>query len=484
MNRQNLVVHGALALTLVLAAAFVGQVQRWNGRQRVRESRVRQDVVLGSAEEIVVAPPRAERRTGDEPEVLVRFRAGTTSDEIERIAGRLNDRVEDEIESVRGLVAIDDRDGLTAAMVAGQYSGLAEVEYVEENYDGWSSKPLPGRRVVGGTFAAPVAGPNDPMFAEQWALSNDGRREGKSEADIAALTAWAKTHGNSKVVVAVLDSGVDYTHKDLAENMWIRPAGIDPYVDEQLGEIDDLHGFDAVAADGLPDPMDENGHGTHCAGIIGAVGNNGEGIAGVNWKIEVMPLRFMSAGGFGTTKDAIEAINYVIDRKRAGVNVRVISASWGSTRRSQALEDVIRKAGEEGIIFIAAAGNSSVNTDTNPHYPSSYKLPNVMSIAALDRRDQLAGFSNFGAKSVHLAAPGKEILSTWLRDAYEEHSGTSMATPVVSGVAALILSCEPELKVEQLKQRLMDTADKLDALNGKTVSGGRVNAARAVGAVK
>lgn len=485
MNRQNLVIHGALALMLVMVAAFVGQVRRWDGRQHGYESH-RREVVFEKVEEpVVVVPRQEEEREVGEPEVLVRFRAGVSDEQIERIAGRLNDRVEDEIEAVSGLVAIDDMDGLTAAMVAGQYEGLPEVEYVEENYNRWGFEQTTAGRALEPVLALPLAaGPNDPRFAEQWALNNDGRRDGKAQADIAAVTAWAKTHGNNKVVVAVLDSGVDYTHQDLAENMWTRPAGVAMYEDEQLGEIDDVHGFDAVNADGIPDPMDENGHGTHCAGIIGAVGNNGEGIAGVNWKVEVMPLRFMSAGGFGTTKDAIEAINYVIDRKRAGVNVRVISASWGSTRRSKALEDVIRKAGEEGILFIAAAGNSSVNTDKNPHFPSSYKLPNVMSIAALDRRDQLAGFSNYGPKSVHLAAPGKEILSTWLRGSYEEHSGTSMATPVVSGVAALVLSCEPELKVEQLKQRLMDTADKLDALNGKTVSGGRVNAARAVGAVK
>src|SRR5436190_17929300 len=157
--------------------------------------------------------------------------------------------------------------------------------------------------------------------------------------------------------------------------------------------------------------MDENGHGTHCAGIIGAEGGNNEGITGVNWTVQIMPLRFMDANGSGTTKDAIEAINYVIDRKKAGVNVRVISASWGSTQKSRALEDVIRKAYEADILFVAASGNATTNNDRTPHYPSSYNVPNVISVAALDRNDSLASFSNYGVKSVGIAGPGADILS-------------------------------------------------------------------------
>jgi subtilisin family serine protease len=195
-----------------------------------------------------------------------------------------------------------------------------------------------------------------------------------------------------------------------------------------------------------------------------------------------MPLKFMDAGGSGTTSDAIEAINYVIARKQEGVNVRVISASWGSTMRSRGLEAAIRRAYEAGILFVAAAGNSSVNNDRMPHYPSSYAVGNVVAVAALDRRDQLASFSNYGAKSVHIGAPGKEILSTWLDGEFKEASGTSMATPVVAGIAALVLSVEPNLTVDELRQRLLNSADALDALQGKVASGGRINAARAVGA--
>ena len=298
-------------------------------------------------------------------------------------------------------------------------------------------------------------------------------------ADIDALKAWLKTKGSSDVVVAVLDSGVDFTHVDLRENMWIRPENVPAYTDDELGTFNDINGYNGT--DKIADPMDDNGHGTHCAGIIGAEGDNGEGIAGVNWQVKIMPLKFLGRGGFGSTDDAIEAINYAIDRKKHGVNIRVISASWGSTSNSKALEDTIRAAGEAGILFVAAAGNDGSDNDRRPHYPSNYDLPNVISVAALDRNDQLASFSNFGVKTVHIAAPGKDILSTWLNDSYREASGTSMATPYVSGVAALIIANQPNISMEKLRERLLRSVDKIDSLNGKVASGGRLNAAKALG---
>lgn len=226
--------------------------------------------------------------------------------------------------------------------------------------------------------------------------------------------------------------------------------------------------------------MDDNGHGTHCAGVIGAEGDNSIGVAGINWRVKLMPLKFIGRGGFGSTKNAIEAINYAVDRKKAGVNVRIINASWGSTLYSKALEDAIRSAGEQGILFVAAAGNNSTDNDRKPHYPSNYDLPNVISVAALDRTDALASFSNYGGRTVHIAAPGKDILSTWLNDAYREASGTSMATPQVAGVAALIVASNPKINVEELRRRLVASSDKLDSLNGKVESGGRLNAAKAL----
>ncbi len=467
MNRNNFFIHLALALVLVLVAAFAGQLSRWKKQWRTHLGPVpaSEKKKPATVEEIALS----ETRSFGRPEVLVRFKSGVSQETIERLTAERHDRVEDRIENVSGLDAIDDLDNADVATVVSEYQQLPEVEYAEPNFE-----------IELDDVDAPLVPilPHDPQFNDQWALANSGQRGGKQGADISATVAWATTTGSDKVVVAVLDSGVDYTHEDLIQNMWMRPANLAPYQDNELGTIDDEHGFNAIDTDS--DPMDDNGHGTHCAGIIGAEGENNVGIAGVNWKVQIMPLKFMNSGGFGTTKDAIEAINYVIDRKKAGVNVRIISASWGSTQRSRALEDVIRKAYENDILFVAAAGNATTNNDRNPHFPSSYNVPNVISVAALDRHDELAKFSNWGAKSVAIAAPGVDILSTWLGNAYEEKSGTSMATPVVSGVAALVLAEHPRMSVDELKKKLLASTDPIVALKGKIVTGGRINAAKAL----
>jgi subtilisin family serine protease len=472
MNRNNIWIHVGLAVILVMLAAVIGQIDRWKSALNPPTARKK-----------LVAPvtSRTDLRTGtNEAEVLVRFRTGVDLDAIKRIAASKNDRMVDEIESVSGLVAIDDLDNADAESVARQYSALgSEVAYAEPNTIIQLGDPVLGSKSVdidSNQFDADH--PNDPQFGDQWALNNLGQNGGKSRADIDALKAWAKTRGSADVVVAVLDSGVDYTHVDLRANMWLRPDTVPQYFDDELGGFDDLHGFAIDPT--LSDPMDDNGHGTHCAGVIGAEGNNGEGIAGINWNIEIMPLKFLGRGGFGSTKAAIEAINYAIDRKKNGVNLRVISASWGSTSRSKALEDTIRAAGDAGILFVAAAGNNSTDNDKRPHYPSNYDLPNVISVAALDRADQLTSFSNFGAKTVHIAAPGKDILSTWLNDEYREASGTSMATPQVSGVAALIVAADSRITVAKLRERLLATVDRLPSLEGKVASGGRLCASRAL----
>src|SRR5829696_2624109 len=468
MNRNNFFIHLALALVLVLVAAFAGQLSRWRKqwKAQVRIIPATEKKRPTTVDEIALS----ETRSFGSPEVLVKFKSGVSQETIEGLTARLHDRIEDRIENAEGWEAIDDLDNADASTVVREYLQFAEVEYAEPNFEIKLPDEAEGPLV-------PVL-PRDPQFSDQWALANSGQRGGKQGADISATLAWSITTGSDKVVVAVLDSGVDYTHEDLAENMWVRPSNLDPYRDNELGTVDDLNGYNAI--DSTSDPMDENGHGTHCAGIIGAEGENNVGIAGVNWKVQIMPLKFMNAGGFGTTKDAIEAINYVIERKKAGVNVRIISASWGSTQKSRALGDVIRKAYENDILFVAAAGNASTNNDRSPHFPSSYNVPNVVSVAALDRHDQLASFSNYGVKSVAIAAPGVDILSTWLGNAYEEKSGTSMATPVVSGVAALILAENPRMSVDELKKKLLASTDPIVALKGKTVTGGRINAAKAL----
>ena len=471
MNRNNIWIHIGIAVVLVTLAAVIGRIER------LKIALV--DPPIASVKKAPVSVKAVPVSVRNEAEVLVRFRPGVTLDQIKQIAAANNDAVEDEIESVNGLTAIDDLDNADAAAVAEEYSKLPNVAYAEPNYqisldepaDTWTRQDLLHRENVSGV-------PNDPQFGEQWALSNLGQDGGKKGADIDALKAWETTHGSSEVVVAVLDSGVDYTHTDLRSNIWLRPDNLPAYTDDELGTFNDEMGYNGT--DSAADPMDDNGHGTHCAGIIGAEGDNNEGIAGVNWNVGIMPLKFLGRGGFGTTADAIAAINYAIDRRKHGVNIRVINASWGSTLRSKALEDTIRAAGDAGILFVAAAGNNGSDNDKRAHYPSNYDLPNVVSVAALDRNDQLASFSNRGLKKVHVAAPGKDILSTWLGDAYRDASGTSMAAPQVSGVAALIVANEPNITVAKLKEKLLSSVDKLDSLSGKIASGGRINAAKAV----
>src|SRR6266850_4583058 len=351
MRRNNIWIHLTIALVLVLVAAFAGAVRKWQKNwkpapQSLSSSQDRKDGLDDGDE---------TDQQNNKAEILVRFRAGVTQNTIENITQRLNDQVEDQIESVTNLEVIEDEDGKGAESLLAQYRNLPEVEYAELNSELKLDHEDGGHRHVHA---------DDEMFSRQWGLFNSGQNGGTAGADISAMRAWAVTKGSDQVVVAVLDSGVDYSHPDLANNIWSRPPIVMAYRDGDQtpdGPVDDVHGFNVVEDNG--DPMDDNGHGTHCAGIIGAEGGNGIGIAGVNWNVKIMPLKFMDAEGTGTTKDAIEAINYVIDRKRARVNVRVISASWGSTAKSRALEDVIRKAYEEGILFVAAAGNASSDND-------------------------------------------------------------------------------------------------------------------------
>ncbi len=314
-----------------------------------------------------------------------------------------------------------------------------------------------------------AAVPNDPQFPQQWDLDNTGQSGGTAGCDIDATQAWNITTGSKGVVVAEIDSGVDYTDPDLAANIWTNPhAGQD-------GFSGDVHGYNFV--DNTGDPMDDDGHGTFVAGEIGAVGNNGTGVTGVNWNVTIMPLKFLDANGDGYTSDAIRAINYsVMERTEYGVNVRVINASWCSSLSDPGLNAAIQAAGNAGILFVAAAGNSASNNDLTPQYPASSGLANVVSVAASDSNDRLAPFSDYGANSVNLAAPGVNIYGTLPGGKYGYLSGTSMATPLVAGVAALAWAADPNATVAEVRSALLQGVDKIPALAGKVSSGGVLNA--------
>jgi subtilisin family serine protease len=311
--------------------------------------------------------------------------------------------------------------------------------------------------------------PNDPQLSAQWAEQNTGQGSGTPGDDIHAAAAWNLSTGSRNVVVAVIDSGVDYTDPDLAANIWTNPyAGRDGY-------SGDLHGYNFVANNG--NPMDDNGHGTHVAGIIGAVGNNGQGATGVDWSCSIMALKFLDANGDGYTSDAIRAINYTtMMRTVYGVNVRVANNSWGGAANDPALQAAIASAGQAGILFVVAAGNNGSDNDTTPQYPADDRLSNVLSVAASDQNDQLAWFSDYGPNTVDLAAPGVSIYSTLPGNQYGYLSGTSMATPEVSGVAALAWALDPNATVAQVRSAILAGVDRVPALAGKVVSGGRLDA--------
>lgn len=317
--------------------------------------------------------------------------------------------------------------------------------------------------------------PDDPRFNELWGLHNTGEAGGTAHVDIGAANAWDIEKGSRDVVVAVIDSGIDYNHEDLKDNMWQNPGeipdnGVD---DDNNGFIDDVYGWDFYNEDN--DPMDDYEHGTHCAGIIGAVGGNGQGIVGVNWKVRLAALKFMNNRGGASSSDAAEAVNYAVKMK-----MPITSCSWGGRVKSALLEEAFKNADQNNILTITAAGNFGSDNDEYPTYPAGFDIPGIISVAATDRNDQLAEFSNYGITQVDLAAPGVEILSTVPGGGYELMDGTSMAAPYVSGAAALLKAYKSSLTNVEIKDLILNNVDPVDGLEDKTSTGGRLNVYKAL----
>jgi len=362
--------------------------------------------------------------------------------------------------SVPGLALIKLPDGVGVEEAIAKLESLEEVIYAEPDY-----------------IVKAVEEPNDPYYPEQWGLEK-----------IRAPEAWDYTTGSQELVVAVIDTGIDYTHEDLKENMWTNPGeipgnGVD---DDGNGYVDDYYGINTVddssnagcgsSSQSGEDPMDDEGHGTHVAGIIGAVGNNQTGVSGVNWEVKLMACKFLDSRGFGTTSGAIECLDYVKAMKDRGVNVIATNNSWGGDDDSEALKEAIESQQEAGIIFVAAAGNDGDDNDQNPEYPTSFSVDNIISVAATDQEDALAYFSNYGQQSVDVGAPGVDILSTYLSNDYETLSGTSMATPFVTGLVALSKAFNPELPWYQVRNLILTGGEPLESLEGKCLTGRRVSA--------
>ena len=333
--------------------------------------------------------------------------------------------------------------------------------------------------------------PDDPLLAQQWSLYNIGQeieeRTGTAGADIGASHAWALSTGSREIVVAIIDTGMDYQHPDLVDNLWINPTPGSESDCEELSEdqpcyVDDLHGWNFAQRNdahpwGTPDPMDDVGHGTHLAGIIGATGNNSLGISGINWQVRLMPLKFMDDRGRGRISDAIAAINYAVDR-----GAHIINASYLYEGETTSLFErrALDRAAEAGVLVVAPAGNTGDDIGERNRYPARHVINNLLAVTATDNRDQLAEYASYDAASIHMGAPGSSILSTGLDEGYDYRSGTSQSVALVSGAAALLWSLHPESSGQEIREHLLQTLHPLDDLTNTTLFGGRLDLAAAM----
>jgi len=413
-------------------------------------------------------------------EVIVRFRAATPGQRRNVADAVMAQDAEIEASDpvgVTGAVRLRSR-GRSVEDLMRALAARPDVEFVEPNFI-WHASDFP----------------NDLLYGNQWGLTNSGQAvhknaPGISGADIKAKEAWNITTGSRSFVIGVIDSGIQWGHTDLAANMWSAPAAFSVTISGQtINCAAGTRGFNAISRDCVPD--DRNGHGTAVAGIIGATGNNGFGVSGVSPVAQMMSLRFLNVEGEGTTENAIAAIDFAIQAKAqfgTAANIRILNASWGSLSFSQALLDEINLAGNSinNMLFVTAAGNEGLNTDSTPSYPSSFDAPSLISVAATDNTDTLASFSNFGAVSIDIAAPGVDIYSTLnadlLSSGFDFFSGTSMSAPMVTGAAALVLSACPGMPTAQLKSTLLapSSVDSLASLAGKVATGGRLNVVKAL----
>jgi subtilisin family serine protease len=405
-------------------------------------------------------------------ELIVKYKSGIRSASSSRLQGTLG------TSKIKGMPLLNAEQvrlpvGLTIKDAITLYMQDPDVEYAEPNYI----------RSVRSTF------PNDPLFSTQWALNN----RLVPGADMHMPQAWDLVSGNSGFVIAVIDTGIDYTHPDLAGNIWSNPGDPDCASgsdNDHNGFVADCRGWNFVGNNN--NPRDDDGHGTHVSGIIGAVGNNGIGIAGLIWNVKLMPLKILDAQGEGTVADEASAIEYAIAK-----GAKVINASFAGDTFSNTERSAISAANASGILFVTAAGNGDVNSvggnnDVTPVYPGNYDLPNIISVAATDEQDMLASFSNYGGKTVQVAAPGVDIVSTVPpalnkpfcgaspASGYELCAGTSMSTPHVAGLTGLLESYYPNFSYQQVRATILRYVDLLPTLKGRTASGGRVNAYKAL----
>jgi thermitase len=409
------------------------------------------------------AQPQAQVPEYVSDEIMVKFHESVDEYKKDLARFRVSGTRKKVFKVIRGLEVIKLSGGVSVEEAVDLLRQDPDVLYAEPNY-----------------VLRTMLTPNDTRFGEMWGLHNIGQSGGTPDADIDAPEAWNQTTGSSDVIVAVIDSGVDYNHPDLSANMFRNTAdcnnnGID---DDSNGYVDDCFGIDTRNNDS--NPMDDNNHGTHVAGTIGAVGNNNRGVVGINWNVQIMACKFVNSSGSGTTEDAIDCLEYVKIMKDRGHNIIATNNSWGGGDFSQALIDAIDAQRQSDILFITAAGNGDffgfpLNNDQTPFYPCNHYLPNVICVAATTRTDSRSSFSNYGRRTVHIGAPGSDILSTIRNNRYGISSGTSMATPHVTGVAALLKAADPNLDWRALKNLILAGGDNVGSLVN-TITQKRLNA--------
>lgn len=395
--------------------------------------------------------------------ILIQPRPHANRQEMARLHASEKVRVLREFQGISGIQVLELPAGSDVPGMVHRYKSSNLIEFAEPDYR-----------------LHPAVAPNDAYYANGslWHLNNTGQSGGKSDADIDAPEAWDVSNTASNIIVAIVDSGIRHTHEDLAPNMWLNPGeiagnGVD---DDGDGLVDNVYGINAAANNG--NTVDLLGHGTQVAGFVGAVGNNSLGVAGVAWRVKLMACRFYDDAGLGFISDAVQAVDFA----RAN-GAHVINASFISTNYSSAFYTAINNCRSAGIIFVAAAGNYTINNEVVPHYPASFNLDNIVAVAATSRTDDLASFSNYGATSVDLAAPGHDVFTTAssANNAYILTSGTSFSSPIVAGAFALMRARYPTTNYRQLINQMLAATDPLPSLTGKCVTGGRLNLARALG---
>ena len=396
-------------------------------------------------------------------QLLVRWKKNVTIQSINLTHQSLKAKIVQKFDRPSGLELVQIPEEIALKNAIQAYQKNPKVAYVEPNY-----------------YVHTQVTPSDSKWAEQWALNNTGQTAGTPDADVNAPEMWELSTGSPDVVLGIIDTGVFYSHPDLAANIWVNPGeiadnGID---DDSNGYVDDIHGINARNKKG--DPKDDNGHGSHVAGIMGAVGNNSEGISGINQKIAIIGCKFLDASGGGSISDAIICMDYFLQLKtRASqpVNLVATNNSWAGGGYSQAMMDAVKAHKDAGILFMAAASNEANNNDEVETYPANYPSSNIISVAASNHKDALSDFSNYGKYSVHVSAPGEDILSTVINGNYESYSGTSMATPHVTGMAGLIKSYYPELDWKAIKNLIIAGGQPIAAGKDKTISARRLRGA-------